>query len=264
MNFLSKPIVIFAFMGALSFAVPANAHVLEEEQTKTEAQDKQPMARLVVNGFGKSYQAPDTAHVSAGVIATGVTAEAAMKDNAVKMEAAIQALLQAGVKRKHIQTSGLNLRPVYNRNTHGYGIPVAGGETQEPPKIISYQVHNMVTAKTYDMDNVGVMLDSLVKAGSNNINNVRFSLKDDTVAKAEARTIAMKDARAKAKTMAEGAGVSLGRILQISEGASYNQSYSDEIIVAAQSASTYSASTPIQSGQQIINASINMVFEIIQ
>lgn len=251
---------------AMGTAASVSAHVIEEEKPKAESQINKPIPRLHVNGTGVSFQEPDTAHVSAGVVASGLTAEEAMKENAAKMDAAIKALLAAGVKRKHIQTSGLNLRPIYNHTGH-VGISPQMPKA-EPRKIISYEIHNMVSAKTYDLDNVGAMLDSLVKAGSNNINGVRFSLKDDSVAKAESRIEAIKDARNKAKAMAEGAGVTLGRILVMGEGVSYNNNY-DEVVVTAQSGGgfngvSYGGATPIQSGQQRITASVNMVFEIIQ
>lgn len=202
--------------------------------------------------------------MSAGVVATGTTAEEAMRENAVKMDTAINALLAAGVKRKHIQTSGLNLRPVYNHNNGVMVMMNPDMPKQEPRKIVSYTVNNMVAAKTYDLDKVGAMLDSLVKAGSNNINGVMFSLEDDALAKSEARVEAMKDARVKAEAMADGAGVKLGRILLIGEGINYNNSYSNEIVATSGGGGSFTSGTPIQAGQQKISVSVNMVFEIIQ
>jgi len=244
---------------------PAHGHVIEEE-TGAHEMVKKPLARLSVNGQGTSYQEPDTAHVSVGVVATGATAEEAMAANGEKMSATIDSLLAAGVERKHIQTSGLNLSPVYNHHGRGGQIYNQSGERPELPerKIINYTVQNRVSAKTHDIDKVGGILDAVVRAGSNNIGGVRFSLKDDTRAKEEARKSAMKDARTKAQNMADGAGVKLGRILLIGEGANYNHTYADEIIVTGSTTSSYSTGAVVQSGQQQINAAVNMVFEIIQ
>ena len=256
---------IITVISAMCFAagLPAQAHIIDGEvQAQTSA--KKPTARLSVNGQGISYQEPDTAHVNVGVVATGSTAEEAMAANGEKMIATIDALLAAGVKRKHIQTSGLNLTPVYNH--HGrpnYGVPGAGSELPER-KITSYSVQNRVSAKTHDISQVGAMLDAVVRAGSNNIGGVRFSLKDDSFAKAEARKAALKDARIKAGQMAEGAGIKLGRILLIGEGANYNHSYSDEVIATSSGGGGYSSSTVVQSGQQQITANVHMIYEIIQ
>ena len=266
MTRISSLIVTLLFGSAmvLTGAPSVQAHIIEEDTSIPEMPANKPTARLSVNGQGISFQEPDTAHVSAGVVSTGITAEDAMKENGVKMAAAIEALLAAGVKRKHIQTSGLNLQPVYNHNGPVYSsngiVPNA-----EPRKIISYSVNNMVTAKTHDLDKLGLVFDSLVKAGINNIAGIRFSLKDDSVAKAESRKEAIKDARTKAKIMAEGAGVKLGRILVMGEGANYNTSYSDQIVMTGvSSGGAFTSGTVVQSGQQQITASVNMIFEIIQ
>lgn len=256
-------------VSAMSFAavMPAQAHIVEEEtqqKTESEMRANQPTARLSVNGQGISFQEPDTAHVNVGVVATGATAEEAMAANGEKMSATIDALLAAGVERKHIQTSGLNLTPVYNHNGRpNYGVPGAGTELPER-KITSYSVHNRVSAKTHDISQVGAMLDAVVKAGSNNIGGVRFSLKDDTLAKEEARKSAMKDARIKAQNMAEGAGIKLGRILLIGEGVNYNHRYTDEIVVTSGGGGGYSTGAVVQSGQQQITAAVHMIYEIIQ
>lgn len=265
MTRIASLIVTLLFSSAMVLTgVPSvQAHIIEEDTSAPEMSANKPTARLSVNGQGISFQEPDTAHVSAGVVSTGITAEDAMKENGVKMAAAIEALLAAGVKRKHIQTSGLNLQPVYNHNGPVYSSNGIVPNT-EPRKIISYTVNNMVTAKTHDLDKLGLVFDSLVKAGSNNIAGIRFSLKDDSVAKAESRKEAIKDARTKAETMAEGAGVKLGRILVMGEGANYNTSYSDQIITTATSRGAFSSGTVVQSGQQQITASVNMIFEIIQ
>ena len=262
-------------VSAMSFAavMPAQAHIVEEEtqqrtqqKTESEMRAKQPTARLSVNGQGISFQEPDTAHVNVGVVATGATAEEAMAANGEKMSATIDALLAAGVERKHIQTSGLNLSPVYNHHGRGGQIYNQSGERPELPerKITSYTVQNRVSAKTHQIGQVGAILDAVVRAGSNNIGGVRFSLKDDTLAKEEARKSAMKDARIKAQNMAEGAGIKLGRILLIGEGVNYNHRYTDEIVVTSGGGGGYSTGAVVQSGQQQITAAVHMIYEIIQ
>lgn len=262
MKFSKFPLALA--ISAMSFAavLPAQAHIIEDG-TQAETSAKKPTARISVNGQGISFQEPDTAHVNVGVVATGSTAEEAMAANGEKMNATIDALLAAGIQRKHIQTSGLNLSPVYNHHSRpNYGVG-EGGERPER-KITSYTVHNTVSAKTHDMAQLGAMLDAVVRAGSNNIGGVRFSLKDDSFAKAEARKAALKDARTKAQQMAEGAGVKLGRILVIGEGANYNHSYADEVMATSSGGGSYSSGTNIQSGQQQITANVHMIYEIIQ
>jgi len=121
------------------------------------------------------------------------------------MSATFEQLRAAGIEDKDIQTSQLSLQPRYVY------------QDRRSPKIDGYDVRNTVTASTDDLDQVGPMLDALVKAGVNNINNVAFSVSEPDIALADVRSQAIKAAKAKAQAMAEAAGVSLGALTAMSE-----------------------------------------------
>ena len=192
--------------------------------------------------------APDMATVSAGVVTQGKTAREAMFGNATKMTRAFEELEAAGIEKNHITTSQLSLQPKYNY------------KNRQSPKIDGYEARNTVSAKTYDLDNVGAMLDALVKAGVNNINGVQFSIKDSKSAKDKAREDAIMEARAKAESMAAAAGVKLGKLKSLSEsGGNFNP----RPPVAYAALESRSASTPISAGEQQINVTVNMTYDII-
>ena len=208
------------------------------------------MAKIQVSATGTANMAPDMATVSAGVVAQGKTAREAMFGNATKMTRVFEELDAAGIEKKYITTSQLSLQPKYNY------------QNRQAPKIEGYEARNTVSAKTYDLDTVGAMLDALVKAGVNNINGVQFSIKDSKSARDKAREDAIREAREKAESMAAAAGVKLGKLKSLSEsGGNIN---ARPVAYAMESRSAGGASTPISAGEQSISVTVNMSYDIVE
>lgn len=205
------------------------------------------LGKISVSATGNSYQAPDVATVSAGVVSQGATAKDAMGDNARRMNSVFDALKAAGIQQRHIQTSQLSLNPQYDYTN------------RKQPRITGYEARNTVTARSEDLDQVGPMLDALVTAGANNINGINFSIKDAEGAKSEARREAVKDARRKADEMATAAGVRLGRILQMSES-SYQAGPQPQMMRAMSMESDMA--TPISGGEQALSVTVNITYAI--
>lgn len=211
-----------------------------------------PTPLIQVSATGTSTQVPDLAIVAAGSISEGKTAREAMIGNATKMTNVFDVLIAAGIEKKDITTSQLSLQPRYN-----YGDRQNGRRIQ---RIDGYEARNTVTVKSDDIEKVGVMLDALVKAGVNNINNVSFAVKDPKAAKAQAREQAIMDAREKAQDMAKAAGVKLGRLTSISEsGGNFTPRPYQQF---ARSASLESAPTPVSAGEQTLSVTVNLSYEI--
>lgn len=204
--------------------------------------------KLYVSATGMAAQAPDQASVSAGVITQAPTAGDAMRANADQMNAVYRALKAAGIKPNNIMTSQMSLQPQYDY------------QNRKAPRITGYEVRNTVTAKSEDLTKVGPMLDALVKAGVNNINGVNFSIKDSKSAKAKARTDAIKQAKAKAKSMADAAGVTLGKVLEIREsGGGYTP---QPRMMAARAMEVDMAPTPVSGGEQTLSVTVNIVYAL--
>jgi len=208
-----------------------------------------PLAQITVSASSDVSSAPDVATVSAGVVTRGLTAGEAMQENANLMTRVFEQLSKAGVKGKDVQTSQLSLQPQYNY------------QDRSNPRITGYETRNTVTARTYDLDNVGPMLDALVKAGVNNINNVQFGIRDPKSAQEIARAAAIKEARAKAEAMADAAGVRLGPLQSLSESRGGGR---PQPMMMARSMAMDESSTPVAQGEQTITVTVNMVYQIAQ
>jgi uncharacterized protein len=193
---------------------------------------------------------------SAGVTTQGKTAGAAMTANAAAMTKVVAELKKAGIADKDIQTSSINLNPIY-------GQPVIDpqGQMIQEPRIVGYQAMNMLTVKQRDLKGFGKVLDALVASGANQISGPNFQMDKPEAATDEARTNAMKAARARADLYARAAGLRVVRILTISEGGGY-QPPMPVMYAKAEMADASGASTPISAGQVEAQISISVQFEL--
>lgn len=204
-------------------------------------------ARLDVSATGSANVAPDRAIVSAGVVKQGKTAREAMMANATLMTAVFDELEAAGISKSDITTSQLSLQPQYDYRD------------RQKPTITGYEVRNTVTVKSDNIENVGAMLDALVQAGVNNINQVQFTVKDPKSALDNAREDAIEEAREKAMNMADAAGVQLGALLSINESGG---NISPQPVMMRAARMEMSDTTPISAGEQSLSVRVNLSYAI--
>jgi len=219
-----------------------------------EATMQQPLVPvLTVSANGESRVAPDEATVRLGVSAQATTARDAQDQVNRTAGAILEAVRKLGIPADRIQTSELNLGPVY-----GQGRP--DREPQEP-RIVGYQSSNVVSIQVEQLDKVGPVIDAGLGAGANRLEGVMFGLRDDRKARAEALTNAVEEARVKADALARALKVRLVRILEVAEGgvAVMPQPFLRGR-VAMESAAM--ADTPVSAGQVGISASVTVRWEI--
>ncbi len=244
-------------MKALKFALAPLALALSLPGA-TAAYADQPMIAanntlLTLTADGRSARVPDVAVFSAGVTSQGKTAGEAMSANAADMSRVFAALKKAGIADKDVQTSSIQLNPIY-------GQPVVGpnGQVMQEPRIVGYQATNTVTVKSRDIKSFGKVLDALVSAGANQISGPAFQLADPSGANDEARLMAVKDARARADLYAKAAGLRVVRIVSITEGGGYSPPQP----IYAKAMMADRASTPVSAGEVEVTVSVTMQFEL--
>lgn len=209
---------------------------------------------LTVTAEGKSIRTPDLALFSAGVVTQGKTATEAMSANAAAMNNVIATLKKAGIADRDIQTSSLNLSPVY-------GQPIVGpnGQQIQEPRIVGYQANNTVTVRSRDIKGFGKVLDALVASGANQVYGPNFQMSDPSAAMDEARVDAMKAARARGDLYAKAAGLRVVRIISISEGGGYSP---PQPVYAKVMMADAAAPTPIAAGEVEAQVSLSVQFEL--
>ncbi len=202
--------------------------------------------RLDVSATGEVTRVPDVAIISAGVVTRSATATAAIQDNAARMERVRAALRRAGIAERDIQTSNISLNPEYRY-----------GENQ-PPQLVGYTAQNSVSVRFRDIRNTGRILDALVAEGANQIHGPNLTIDQPEAALDEARTRAIAVGRARADLYARALGMRVVRLLSVSEGGGYAAPPPMPMMEAR----TMAADTKIDPGEQKLQVTINMSFEL--
>lgn len=236
--------------GLVVVAAVAAAALIGPRQSVSATDNALPRV-ITVQGHGEVKSRPDMAIVTTGVMSEAPTAQEALTKNNVAMTAVINALKNAGVAEDDIQTSNFSVSPVYP--------PYQPNQTT-PPRISGYQVSNQVTAQVKQLAKLGPILDTLVRAGSNQIHGIAFDIDEPKPVLDEARKKAVADARAKAELYASAAGVALGRVVQISESGGII--HPPPMPVARYKAEMADASVPVAAGQQTVTSSVSITYEI--
>jgi uncharacterized protein YggE len=212
--------------------------------------------RILVTGEGSVELAPDMAILTLSVVREADTATAALEANSSAMNEVLAAMETEGIAARDLQTSGFSVQPRYV-----YPPRTSTGEP-EPPRIVGYTVRNSLSVRIRDITRVGIILDKSISLGVNEGGNLVFGNDDPSAALAQARVMAVKDALAKAATLAEAAGVRAGGILEISE-----QSFNPrpQPMARAEMAMMRSAdSVPVATGENSYKVTVNVTFAIEQ
>jgi uncharacterized protein YggE len=203
---------------------------------------------IAMTGTGEVSARPDMVTVTVGVSEQAPTAAAALEANTAKMTALLDTLKAAGIAEKDVQTTNFSVNPRYEFD-----------QQRQTQTMVGYDVTNQVTIRLRKLGDLGGLLDKLVKAGSNNINGISFSIADTKAMEDEARRKAVENARHKAEVYAKAAGVTIGEVLSISETMSYRPPMP---MVAARMAADAAPPVPIAAGEASVAASVDLVWEL--
>jgi len=200
---------------------------------------------LTVTGHGEVRSAPDIVLLTAGVTANAATAATALDANSTHMKMVFAALRKLGIPDKNVQTLNFTVTPQYANSNN------------EPARLTGYQVSNEVSVRLEDIAKLGSLLDTLVGAGANQMNGIRFDISDPAPLLEKARAQAIADARVQAETYAKAASVMLGPILSISQagGEMRPLRMAAPMVFAAKA-------VPVAAGEESVSADVTVVWEI--
>jgi len=205
--------------------------------------------RLDIVASGDVSAVPDIATVGAGVVTQAPTAAAAMSENASRTAATVAAIRKAGVADRDIQTTSVSLSPQYRYADN------------QPPVITGYQASSRVSVRFRDIKKAGPILDSLVAAGANQIDGPTLSIDKPEPLLDQARQKAVAEARARADLYAKAAGLSVKRIVAISEG-SFEAPMPPRPMMMMAARSKEAVDTSIEAGEQKLSISLSVTFEL--
>ena len=206
--------------------------------------------KLTVSGSGTVLVESDLAVVTVGVREASTDVLVAQSTVNEKIAAIKQALLDAGAKESEINTDSINIYANYDYSDN-------------TEVIVGYTANNTLSVRTTDIDNVGALIDAAFAAGANTLDNVQFTVQDDSEAREQALTKAVEDARRKAEVLAAAAGLQIASIESIAESGVYTyDSMRNYAMMDEATTESGGAGTLVQAALVSVDASVSMEFEL--
>ena len=204
-------------------------------------------------GTGKATAVPDTGFVTIGISQDSATvADAQQKVNDV-MNKIINDLKKEGINEKDIKTNSYNVNPKYD-----YTMMPSRNNTN------GFTVSQNLEINVKPIEKINKVIDIATSDGANIVNQASFGFSDELKKKLEnqAREEAVKDARTKAESLAQAAGIRLGRVVDVQEN-------SNNVIpvpvmgklAPAGEGSTNSTPTTITPGENTITTTVDISYE---
>jgi hypothetical protein len=248
-------LILFAVL-AMVFLASLSAEKIYDFTKKIIGQ--KPDNTISMSAEGKVTAVPDLATAQIGVLAEAKTAVIAQDESTKKVNEIIRTTIANGIPKEDITTSSFNMYPKYDYKD---------GRSD----IVGYVVNQTVSIKVRGVDKnperIGKILEDATSNGANQMQGVAFGFDDPDNLRQEARKLAIEKAKVKAQELAEVAGISLGRVVSISESSgsgypipypadyrnlSFSKAAEDQALVAPD----------IQPGTTDIVQNITVIFEV--
>jgi hypothetical protein len=172
-----------------------------------------PARTITVMAEGEAIATSDIASFSFSVNENADTSEAAQTKAEDKIKKAMEYFKSNGVDEKDIKTEYYNVYPKYEPYAPCYAFDCPA----PVEKIVGYEVSQGIRVKVRDTDNAGKFLSELTKFEINNVSGLTFTIDDEEVLYDEARKNAIEKAEEKAKVLADGLDVRLGKVISFNE-----------------------------------------------
>ncbi|MBT8248771.1 MAG: SIMPL domain-containing protein [Acidimicrobiia bacterium] len=206
--------------------------------------------KIVVSGRGEVRGRPDVMTVQVGVSLVRETVGVAATEAASLAAELVHVLQFSGVESDDIQTANYSIHPEYEHTAHRQ-------------RLVGYRVTNALVVKIRDLEQSGAVLDAVASVAGDDVTmgGVGFEIEDDAELVTAAREQAWNDAVAKARQLADLAGLELGNAISIEEtvaggGHPVARAFAMDEAVAFQS-------TPIETGSRAVIIDLRVAFQLL-
>jgi len=189
--------------------------------------------------WGVQKVSPDTANINVGVETINPDASVAERENSEKITQVIKTLVDNGVKRENIKTTNYYMHKKY--------------DYQSGQIFVGYQITNGISFTISTNENIPELIAKITENGITNVNGIIFTVSSSTDAYNQALSLALENARLKARTLAGGKTLNIVKIKECDNNCGINF------------ARTYSASdiSSIEKGEIKVSATVKVEFELI-
>ena len=219
-----------------------------------------------VSADSKVNATPDVARFTFSVITEGGKDIATLQQqNTERSNKAIDFIKSKGIEAKDIKTQQYDIQPRQQYYSCNSGVGSSAGQPCPPPQIVGYTITQTVEVKVRDFKKISDVLGGVVDAGANTVSQLAFVIDDPSAQQDSARGEAIQKAKKKAQAIADAGGFSLGRLLEIQDGGSYNPPlpyYDRAGGMGVTMESTKSIAPAIEPGSQDVQVTVTLRYEI--
>jgi uncharacterized protein YggE len=207
-----------------------------------------------VQGSAIEEVAPDRANITIGVFAEKPTAAEATGALARQSSGLLQEIDAAGVARKNVRTTSVEVTPIY-------------AEAREPKTQIvrqaltGFRAATQLVVTTADVEHVGDLVTKLLSTHANQLEGVAFRVSDRAEREDALLGQAVANAAKRAKLLADGASMKLGELVEIDAGQSAPMAYAAP--KARGMAAEAAASVAVQPGTERLEAHVRTLWRLL-
>lgn len=207
---------------------------------------------FVVTGTGKAVVSPDIAKIDFGIEQTGTDLKTVQSSVNQKSQDLVNQIKKLGIAASDIQTISYSVNPQYDYTT----------STQ---RITGYDVSTNYEVTIRDFTKINDLIATATGSGANNISGVNFDLSDNLKNQTTqtAREQAVAEAKTKAEGLAKAAGITLGKIINVSEAETPSNIVPLALPVSGGGFAQKSVTPPsVQPGTTEIDVTISLSYEV--
>lgn len=205
---------------------------------------------MIVTETGKVTVVPDVVKVTLGIEIQGQTLKQVQSAVNTKSKTLTDSLKKLGIDEKDIKTTNYSVSPEYDYQSNPY-------------RINGYRVSTSYEVKITDFDTVNEVLTIATSTGANIIGNMSFEVNEKTKEKLtqEAREKAVTLAKNKAEGLAKASGITLGKIINVTESTGFD--YPRPVMTMGKEMTADTLETAnIQAGETEISVTVSLSYEI--
>jgi uncharacterized protein YggE len=220
----------------------------------------QPINTIYVSGTGDVLAVSDIATLYVNLNKDGKTSKEAQTLLNESITKTLSYLKDQKIADKDIKSEYGGLSPKYS-----YSQPICMTYPcpTKDPTIIGYTATQSITIKIREVDSANDIRTGLATLGITDISGPTFSIDNEEVFKDQARSLAIKDAREKAKDLAQELGVKLGKVASFSENTGgYPIMYSAKAMSAGAEVMSDSRAPELPKGENKITSNVSITYEI--
>ena len=269
---LFKMLFVLAVIFSVYYAVKIFSEIKKDSLL---GESSQP-ATISFSGHGEVQAVPDIANVYFTISKDDTTVKAAQAGVAVIEKKALDLLKAKGVADKDIKTADASFSPKYEYSqavcppipmgagTAGVTVNSTSPYYCPPSKqvLTGYTASESITVKVRNTDSVGDIMQGLGTTGVSDLSGPNFAIDNPDAVQAQARKLAIDDAKAKAEVLAKDLGVTLSKIVSFSDNSGgYPVMYAKDSMMSV-GAVPAAAPAIISKGENTISSDVTITYEI--